>query len=88
MKWQKTHDPHRERRSSKRWQDLRAAVLLEQRGMCALCSRLAVEVHHKELATEENFFDRSNLVGLCTNCHKRVHAAYLQGFTWRDICQE
>lgn len=88
MKWQKTNDPHRERRSSKRWQELRAAVLREQCGICALCGRLAVEVHHKELATEQNFFERSNLVGLCDGCHKRVHVAYLSGFSWRDICQE
>nr|DAI93371.1 MAG TPA: HNH endonuclease bacteriophage, HNH Endonuclease, DNA.52A [Caudoviricetes sp.] len=88
MKWQKAHDPHRVRRSSKRWQDLRLRVLLEQRGICKLCGRLAVEVHHKELATEANFFERSNLVGLCALCHKRVHAAYLRGFEWRDICRE
>ena len=88
MKWKKTNDPHRERRSSKRWQELRAAVLREQCGICALCGRLAVEVHHKELATEQNFFERSNLVGLCDGCHKRVHVAYLSGFSWRDICQE
>ncbi|MBS1372072.1 MAG: HNH endonuclease [Lentisphaeria bacterium] len=88
MKWRKNQDPHRERRSSKRWQELRLAVLRDQYGMCVLCGRLATEVHHKEMATEENFFVRENLAGLCPACHKRIHAAYRKGFSWGDVCRE
>jgi 5-methylcytosine-specific restriction endonuclease McrA len=82
--WQKS-DPYQHLRGSQRWKTLRESILRDQQGMCALCAGLAVDVHHKAMATEANFFDRSNLIGLCPDCHKKTHAAYKRGLTWRLI---
>jgi hypothetical protein len=69
-------------RSSDRWQRLRGLVLCDN-PLCAICSRPAYEVHHiKEAARhEELFFDQSNLVGLCENCHEKLHSAQKRGIT-------
>jgi 5-methylcytosine-specific restriction endonuclease McrA len=85
MLWNKESDKLKSLRSSAEWQRLRQKVLFDQNGLCRLCSRMATEVHHLELANESNFFVRENLVGLCVKCHKKVHNAYKLGIKWEDI---
>ena len=63
------------------WRKLRASVLQEQ-PMCADCEARgllvpASEVHHINDDACDN--TRSNLVGLCKQCHSR-HTAHDQGF--------
>jgi len=72
-------------RSSQRWKDLRESVIIDQGCLCFFCKGLAEEVHHKKLATPENFFDRSNLVALCCKCHLMTHNAYRMGVTFDDL---
>lgn len=69
-------------RSSARWQNLREVVLCEN-PLCAMCERPAYEVHHvKDAARHEDlFFDQSNLIGLCEECHEKLHAAQKRGIT-------
>lgn len=85
MSWHKAHNELASLRSSARWQNIRSEVLTQQDGLCHLCGELAVDVHHIELATPENFFRRGNLVGLCAACHKKVHIAYRAGISWELI---
>lgn len=82
MHWHKSNNVLASLRSSARWQNLRSTVLTQQSGLCKLCGGLASEVHHIELATPDNFFRRENLVGLCCECHQKVHTAYRAGITW------
>jgi len=69
-------------RSSECWQRLREAVLSEH-PFCPICRHPAAEVHHVKAAAEheELFFDQSNLVGLCEECHEKLHAAQRRGIT-------
>lgn len=69
-------------RSSERWQKLRELVLCEN-PLCAICQRPACEAHHiKDAARhEELFFEQSNLIGLCEDCHVKLHAAQKRGIT-------
>ena len=80
----------RSMRSTARWQRLREAVRRRQKYVCALCrTRLVFDVHHKipAEAAPERFFDADNLVGLCEECHNRVHKAYNMGFRWEDFAK-
>lgn len=61
-----------------RWARLRSVVLLEE-PLCPDCmleDRIIAsnDVHHKQKATIENFFDRSNLEALCV-AHHSAHTA-------------
>lgn len=50
------------------WRAVREKVLREQRGKCKRCPAPATAVHHIDgVAANE---DRSNLEGLCSDCHK------------------
>lgn len=48
--------------------------------MCVMCGCPAKDVHHKIHLTPENINDpmislhESNLISLCGDCHKRIHA--------------
>ena len=77
-------------RGSKRWRDLREAVLSEE-PLCVVCLALgrkfpAAEVHHIIPAAEmvkrhgdEGFFIRDNLAPLCRRCHDRNENAWKTG---------
>ena len=59
--------------ASDRWRQKRAKVLRRCGGICEGCAeRPAVEVHHASYA---HLFDELlfELVGLCGDCHRRVH---------------
>lgn len=69
-------------RNSERWRRLRELVLSEN-PLCAICQRPAEEAHHvKDAARHEDlFFEQSNLVGLCEECHVKIHSADRRGIT-------
>jgi hypothetical protein len=61
------------------WKAARAAVVAEQNGTCADCSKVVGEslpVHHRKpfrlFASAEEANQRSNLVGLCQSCHMKA----------------
>lgn len=58
---------------SKKWKQLSKSVLAKANYKCAICGKLAVEVHHiKEISTDwDKRFDVSNLMPLCTSCHNK-----------------
>ena len=66
-------DKWREHLSSSKWKDLRERVIKRSDGLCEGCLINKVEqVHHKtykHLGDEFCF----ELIGLCTECHKRFH---------------
>ena len=80
--FRKEFDRFREYRSSQRWQRLRELVLSLD-PVCAVkgCNRPAAEVHHviEAHVNPELFFEQDNLVSICEDCHKKVHAAYRRG---------
>ena len=80
--FRKEFDRFREYRSSQRWQRLRELVLSLD-PVCAVkgCNRPAAEVHHviEAHVNPELFFEQDNLVSVCEECHKKVHAAYRRG---------
>ena len=50
------------------WRATRTRVIREQHGKCGRCPAPAISVHHIDgVAADE---DRSNLIALCTDCHK------------------
>lgn len=58
---------------SKEWKNLSRAILAKANYQCALCGKLAVEVHHIEEVADnwEKRFDIDNLMPLCTSCHNK-----------------
>ena len=65
-------------RSSIRWQRLRAQILTAF-PLCVICSHVAHEVHHINAKDESSFFDISNLVPICKECHIAVSSAHRRG---------
>ena len=68
--------------STKRWRQLRAAVMHEAGYLCERCrtagrTALAAVVHHKtpiQAPWNGEPFERANLQALCRACHLEVHA--------------
>lgn len=66
--------------NSKRWDTVRAYVLIRDKYLCQRCGSTGhLEVHHKVHLTEENINDASislnpdNLITLCRDCHFKQH---------------
>ena len=65
--------------NSKEWAQVREAVLMHDRYLCAKCGAPAEEVHHKIHLSPKNIGDVSitmnmdNLVSLCRACHFKEH---------------
>lgn len=60
---------------TRRWNRTKQAVIAREHGVCQRCQKRITRrfiVHHKHLATMENFFDMDNLTLLCQECHNRV----------------
>lgn len=58
-----------------RWNRTKQKVIAREHGRCERCHKLITGrfiVHHKKLATEDNFFDLDNLRLLCQECHNFV----------------
>jgi 5-methylcytosine-specific restriction endonuclease McrA len=77
-KWRKPeYDKKPGLRSSGRWQAIRERVLCAN-PICVVCGHAANEAHHVDM-NEARFFDESNLVSVCEDCHVKVHSAYKRG---------
>jgi 5-methylcytosine-specific restriction endonuclease McrA len=69
--------------NSKAWKQEREYILKRDRYLCqcAGCHALATEVHHKKELTEDNVhnpmiaLNPSNLMSVCSECHKRITKA-------------
>lgn len=58
-----------------RWEKTKAIIIDRNNGRCSRCGQMITGkfiVHHKEIATEDNFYDLDNLTLLCFNCHQHV----------------
>jgi 5-methylcytosine-specific restriction endonuclease McrA len=56
------------------YEQLRQQVLRRDGWRCQNCgSRLNLEVHHKQLRSEQGDDDDSNLITLCASCHEGQH---------------
>ena len=58
-----------------RWEKTKSLVIDRDGGRCTRCGKMVVGkfiVHHKEVATADNFFDVDNLTLLCFDCHQHV----------------
>lgn len=66
--------------NSKEWKKQREYILRRDSYLCVLCGQPAEEVHHKIYLTPENInnpmisLHESNLISLCGDCHKKIHA--------------
>lgn len=83
----RANDPHRSLYHTKRWKDVRAAVLRRE-PLCRECAKdwrpkLATQVDHvvnarqwiaQHSGDENAFFDETNLQPLCGYCHNRKTA--------------
>ena len=60
---------------SPQWAVIRGMRIFKDRGQCAVCkSRHKLEVHHKTYARFGGKELMQDLLTLCVNCHKAVHA--------------
>src|SRR5579871_5749739 len=74
--------------ASPAWESLRQRVLKRCGGLCEGCGeRRAVHVHH---ATYEHMGDEFlfELLGLCRQCHERLHGRTIGYETWMDGLEE
>lgn len=58
-----------------RWDRCQRFVIEREHGICERCHKVIEGrfiIHHKKLATMENFFDLDNLQLLCIECHNYV----------------
>ena len=62
----------------KGYKDAKEYIFAEQHGVCACCGK-PIEHYHHIAQRHENGSDRpENLVGLCNNCHTKVHKGKLK----------
>ncbi|CUN87306.1 HNH endonuclease signature motif containing protein [Clostridium disporicum] len=81
--------------NTKEWTRLRDLMRSEYLGMCVVCwAKDKIEmlhtIHHVE-EVRDNFdrrLDASNLIGLCSSCHKRVHDEYKKGVQQKKNMQK
>lgn len=65
--------------NSKNWKDCRDGYFQSKHGICELCDKPGLEVHHKEHLTPNNIddpnisFNWDNLQLLCRSCHNAIH---------------
>ena len=56
------------------YQDERQQVLRRDGWRCQICgSRQNLQVHHKQLRSQQGSDDDFNLITLCASCHERLH---------------
>jgi 5-methylcytosine-specific restriction endonuclease McrA len=56
------------------YDQLRKQVLRRDSWRCQVCgSRRNLQVHHKELRSQQGDDDDLNLITLCADCHERLH---------------
>lgn len=58
----------------KLYEQLRKRVLRRDSWLCQVCgSRQNLQVHHKQLRSQQGDDDDSNLITLCAGCHEDQH---------------
>ena len=66
-------DPaYKEYLKSKKWKILRSKRLRKDKYKCKKCGKKATQVHHLTYCRIYNEY-LSDLISLCTKCHKRLH---------------
>jgi len=56
------------------YEQLRKQVLRRDGWKCQICgSRQILQVHHKQLRSQQGWDDDSNLITLCAGCHEGLH---------------
>ena len=56
------------------YEQLRKQVLRRDGWQCQVCgSRQNLQVHHKQLRSQQGSDDDSNLITLCAGCHEVLH---------------
>jgi 5-methylcytosine-specific restriction protein A len=71
--WYEKLERKNEQYQTSRWR-AESANFLRLNGICSLCGEKATEVHHAipPRGEDELFWDKSNWVALCHNCHQRI----------------
>lgn len=70
---------------TKRWEQMKLYILDRDNGICQRCGKLITSrfiIHHKHLATLDNFYDPANLELLCIECHNYV--TFVEGINKND----
>ena len=58
----------------KLYEKLRKQVLRRDRWQCQICGcRQNLQVHHRQLRSQQGSDDELNLITLCAACHERLH---------------
>jgi 5-methylcytosine-specific restriction endonuclease McrA len=58
----------------KPYDQLRKQILRRDVWQCQVCgSRKNLQVHHKQLRSQQGWDDDSNLITLCASCHEGQH---------------
>ena len=81
--------------NTKEWTRLRDLMRSEYMGMCVICwakdkIEMLHSIHHIE-EVRDNFdrrLDATNLIALCSSCHKRVHDEYKKGIPQKKNMQK
>ena len=61
------------------YEQLRKQVLRRDGWRCQFCgSGQNLQVHHKQLRSQQGSDDDSNLITLCASCHKGLHRGAVQ----------
>jgi 5-methylcytosine-specific restriction endonuclease McrA len=61
------------------YEHLRRQVLRRDGWKCQICgSRQNLQVHHKELRSQQGSDDELNLITLCADCHEGLHRGAIQ----------
>jgi 5-methylcytosine-specific restriction endonuclease McrA len=59
------------------YEQLRKQVLRRDGWKCQICgSRQNLQVHHKQLRSQQGSDDDLNLITLCAGCHEGLHRSY------------
>ena len=62
---------------NKEYKTLRHNIYLDQHRLCGHCGRWTefdqFHIHHKKTRGAGGTDDKSNLIGLCWQCHRKVH---------------
>lgn len=75
--WQKRPDSRPRRLGGRAWYAMRRQVFAEQKGVCAMCGNLLIgqwALDHIQPHSRGGSDDRSNLQGLCHDCHDKKSA--------------
>lgn len=66
---------HNKLYKTKRWGRTKDLVIIRDEGICQECHKMITGrfiIHHKQVATLENFYNIDNLELVCQTCHNRL----------------